>query len=84
MIYQHVHLNKQAAYQFALSAAMRGIVYVMSGKISVNKKIIKADQALFIEDLERLEFLAEEDSQFMVCMGMPHGEAIRQHGPFVD
>ena len=84
IIYQHVTLNKQAQYRLDLNAAMRGIVYVMSGKLSVNDEPVRADQALFVEDIEYLEFLAEEDSQFMICMGKPHGEPIRQHGPFVD
>jgi redox-sensitive bicupin YhaK (pirin superfamily) len=84
IIYQHVTLNKRAQYQLDLNAAMRGIVYVMSGKLSVNDESVKADQALFVEDIEHLEFLAEENSQFMICMGKPHGEPIRQHGPFVD
>ena len=84
IIYQHVTLSRQAQYQLDLNAAMRGIVYVMSGKLSVNDESVKADQALFVEDIEHLEFLAEEDSQFMICMGKPHGEPIRQHGPFVD
>ena len=84
IIYQHVTLNRQAQYQLDLNAAMRGIVYVMSGKLSVNDEPVKTDQALVVEAIEHLEFLAEEDSQFMICMGNPHGEPIRQHGPFVD
>jgi len=84
VIYQHAHLNKQATYQLELNPAMRGIVYVMSGKTSVNQHPINADQAMFIEDIDQLKFVADDDSQFMICMGIPHGEPIHQHGPFVD
>jgi len=84
VIYQHAHLNKQATYQLKLNPAMRGIVYVMSGKTSVNQHPINADQAMFIEDIDQLKFAADDDSQFMICMGIPHGEPIHQHGPFVD
>jgi len=84
VIYQHAHLNKQATYQLELNPAMRGIVYVMSGKTSVNQHPINTDQAMFIEDIDQLKFVADDDSQFMICMGIPHGEPIHQHGPFVD
>ncbi|MCK4710374.1 MAG: pirin family protein [Gammaproteobacteria bacterium] len=84
VIYQHINLDKQSTYQLELKVGMRGIIYLMSGKITVNQQAVNADQALFVEDTERLELSAEENSQFMICMGMPHGEPIRQHGPFVD
>ena len=63
---------------------MRGIVYVMQRSIQVNGDLLKPDQAAFIEDIKALEFKAMKDSQFMICMGMPHGESIRQYGSFVD
>ena len=84
VIYQHINLDKQSTYQLELKVGMRGIIYLMSGKITVNQQAVNADQALFVEDTEKLELSAEENSQFMICMGMPHGEPIRQHGPFVD
>jgi len=84
VMYQHVHLNKQATYQIKLNSTMRGIIYVMSGKININQHPINADQALFIEDIDQLKFVASENSQFMICTGKPHGEPIHQHGPYVD
>lgn len=84
VLYQHVILNRTAKYSLPLEQGMRGIVYVMQGGIEVNVRLVKADQALFIEEVTLLEFAAMEDSQFMICMGMPHGEPIRQYGPFVD
>jgi len=84
VVYQHVNLDKQSTYELELKPGMRGIVYVMSGRISVNEDVIHSDQALFIEDQVNLSFKADEDSQFMICMGLPHGEPIKQYGPFVD
>lgn len=84
VIYQHVHLDNQAVYQLEINSELRGIIYVMNGKISVNQQTVNSDQALFIEDAEHLDFLSEGNSQFMICMGMPHGEPIHQRGPFVD
>jgi len=84
VIYQHVSLDKQANYELEIASGMRGIVYVIEGIISLNQHSIKTDQAAFIEDVSKLEFIAEENSQFMISMGMPHGEPIHQHGPYVD
>ena len=84
VIYQHVNLDNQATYVLSLKPGMRGIVYVMSGSISVNAEPVNADQALFVEDVTELQVQANENSQFMICMGLPHGEPIKQHGPFVD
>ena len=84
VIYQHVRLNKDSTYQLKLDTAMRGIIYVMNGKLSINTLSVTTDQAMFVEDIHRLDFFADENSQFMICMGTPHGEPIHQHGPFVD
>ena len=82
VFYQHVILNKDAFYKINIQSGMRGIVYVMEGSISVNS--VNAAQAAFIETEESLEFKATQNNEFMLCMGVPHGEPIRQHGPFVD
>ena len=84
VLYQHVKLNKLASYQLEFDSTMRGIVYVITGWLSVNQQTVKNDQALFFEDIEQLKFVADENSQFMICIGKPHGEPIHQHGSFVD
>jgi len=84
VIYQHVSLNAGASYKLDLVEAMRGIVYLMQGKLTVNEQTLAKDQAHFIEGYESLEFKASENAEFMVCMGVPHGEPIKQYGPFVD
>lgn len=84
VVYQHVTLDKQASYDLAIASKMRGIVYVIEGAINLNQQTVTADQAAFIEDINKLEFIAEENSQFMISLGMPHGEPIYQHGPYVD
>lgn len=84
VIYQHLTLKKEADYSLIPARGMRGIIYLMQGAIEVNNNLVKADQALFVEHETTLEFKATQDSQFMICMGMPHGEPIRQYGPYVD
>lgn len=90
--YQHIKLNKNAEYSVDIKAGMRGIVYLMKGALTVSAKqvagadseAVNADQALFIENTEQLNIKSTENSELMLCFGMPHGEPIRQHGPFVD
>ena len=84
VIYQHIKLDSVSTYSINLTPGMRGIVYVIKGGIKVNATEVNSDQAIFIEDVETLDFNALVTSEFMICFGMPHGEPIRQHGPFVD
>lgn len=84
VIYEHVNLSKEAKYTMNLESGMRGIVYCTEGKVNVNGLVVSLDQALFIENSDSLSFEANDKSEFLICMGMPHGEPIRQHGPFVD
>lgn len=85
VIYQHIKLDSNTTYILNLKPGMQGIVYAMQGKIKVNGSAeVMADQALFAKDLDSLDFNALATSEFMICFGMPHGEPIRQYGPFVD
>ncbi len=84
VIYQHVTLKKEASYSLKLEPKMRGIIYVKQGSVQVNEALVNFDQALFIDGISQLEFKAVKASQFMICMGEPHAEPIRQYGPFVD
>jgi len=84
VIYQHVQLNAVNTYKLVLKDGMRGLVYLMQGQLLVNDINLLADQAAFVEELPSLQITAKENSQFMICMGLPHGEPIRQYGPFVD
>lgn len=84
VLYQHVMLEINATYRLNLRLGMRGIVYVMQGSLVVNTKKVNSDQAIFIEEVKSLDFNATKKSEFMICFGVPHGEPIRQYGPFVD
>ena len=82
--YQHITLNKEAMFKFNLQSGMRGFIYIIQGSGRLNSVNMNSGQAAFIEDECLLEFKAIQNCEFMLCMGMPHGEPIRQHGPFVD
>jgi len=84
VIYQHITLNESAYYTMALAPGMRGPVYIIQGRVSVNNEVVESDQAVFVDQETDLVFMALSDSQFIICIGRPHGEPIHQHGPFVD
>jgi len=46
----------------------------MSGELTIEQDTLKADQAIFIEEQARLEIIATENSEFMLCFGEPHNE----------
>ena len=54
------------------------------GKVTINGNNVEAGDASFIDGVEEIQVTANEASRFMVCFGKPHGEPIRQYGPFVD
>jgi len=82
--YQHLKLQKNALYSIELKKTMRSIIYVMQGTLKIENKMLKKDQAMFIEQHESLSILAIDESEFMLCAGVPHNEPIHQYGPFVD
>ncbi|RDH85653.1 MAG: hypothetical protein DIZ80_01605 [endosymbiont of Galathealinum brachiosum] len=84
VIYQHVTLKNKSKYTVDIKPSMRGIIYLLKGELVIGKYNLKADQAMFIEDLFVLDISVKENSEFMLCFGVPHNEPIRQHGPFVD
>jgi len=84
IIYEHIKLNQESIYEKSLEMGMCGIVYVLQGSLKLNSIPINADQAAFIDEEELVKFEGVNNAEFMLCMGMPHGEPIHQHGPFVD
>ena len=82
--YYDVSLSTGGQYQETVPKAFRGLLYLMQGAIEVNAQRLSQGQALFFEHTDALSVSAAGDSRFMLVMGRPHGEPIRQWGPFVD
>ncbi|MDD3517273.1 MAG: pirin family protein [Chromatiales bacterium] len=81
--YRDVHLDAGAAYAFAPASGRRGLVYVVDGAMNVNGRALRAGEAAFCDDVA-LAIEATQASRFMLAFGAPHGEPIRQYGPYVD
>lgn len=82
--YLEVRLEPGASWVEALPEGWRGIVYAVEGAMCVRANEIDSGMACFLETAGPVRVEAREDCVLMVCFGRPHGEEIRQHGPFVD
>jgi redox-sensitive bicupin YhaK (pirin superfamily) len=82
--YLDVNLESGGQLRENVSDEFRGVVYVVAGNIILNGNTVGAGNASFIDGFEEILVTANEPSRFMVCFGKPHGEPIRQNGPFVD
>ncbi len=61
-----------------------GIVYVVSGQLSINKQPLNEGQALLFREAETLNLESQADTAIMLATGTPHNEPIIQYGPYVD
>jgi len=82
--YQDIQFNKTGDYQVQLPATYHGFIYVVAGTVMVEGKEVKMGEALFVSDISELSITGNSDTRVMLCMGLPHGEPMKQHGPFVD
>ncbi len=82
--YLDVLLQDRAAFSEIIPAGSRALVYVVDGIVQVNGHTLEAGFASFLQDEPQLDITAISSARVMVALGAPHGEPIRQHGPFVD
>ncbi len=82
--YAHVHLNANASYSEVITTNMRGFIYVVEGQVDINGQHYAKGDAAFIDNEAEFNTTAIVNSQYMLCLGTPHGEPIIQYGPFVD
>lgn len=82
--YYDISLPAGGHYTSTVADGFRGLLYLVDGAIEINGKQLNTGQALFFDKVSELAMTGVEDSRFMLAMGAPHGEPIRQWGPFVD
>ncbi len=80
-----VRLTKGGELDAALPSGHNAAVFVLEGSVTVNgsKPVGDAELALLDRDGERVDIRASADSTLLVMSGVPLGEAVVQHGPFV-
>lgn len=83
--YLDISLNEGASYHHEVAEGFRGLLYLVEGQLRLEDgNVLDAGDALFMESEEVLNLVAQQLSRFMLCLGTPHREPIRQYGPFVD
>jgi hypothetical protein len=82
--YLEVTLAEGGSYAEQMPAGFRGLIYVVDGSIRLAERLLASGGVAFFEAPAQLDVVAESAARFMVCFGLPHGEPIRQWGPYVD
>lgn len=82
-------LNNGAVVTQEIPAHYNGLVYVLKGSVKIGDKIIKAEQAGWLDKVvengnSEMQFQAlENDTHFVLYAGQPHNVPVVHHGPFV-
>lgn len=84
VLYLDISLKSGSVYQQHIDNEMRGFVYILEGEIRLNQESLKTSEAMFFDVGTTLSLLGKQPSRVIICFGKPHGEPIRQHGPYVD
>jgi len=84
VMYLDIQLQAAARHEVALTTGLRGIIYMVSGVAHVLGKKIVSGQACLFDQIELVDIQVDTDVRLMLAAGAPHGEPIKQHGPFVD
>lgn len=82
--YLNVSLDADAVLQENVPDDFRGFIYLLNGQLKVNAESVNEKEAFFFENITELNIEAVSHSHFMLCMGKPHREPIKQYGPYVD
>lgn len=82
--YLQVSLDAGGRYSEQMPVGLRGLLYVADGTIKVDDRVLEQGGVAFFEAPAQLNIWAESRARLMVCFGRPHGEPIRQRGPYVD
>ena len=82
--YLDIELHEKGELAEAIETGHRGLVYVVEGEVDINGHRLTTGQACFIEAEDKLLMKAKQATRLMLCFGQPHGEPIRQYGPYVD
>lgn len=83
-LYRQLTLEAGAEYELALPADWRAIVYLKAGAAEVNGATLANTQAAFLDGEPVIRIRTSDPSELMIAAGRPHGEPIRQRGPYVD
>lgn len=82
--YVDLQLNTGASYKEDIETGMRGLIYMVDGETEIDGKTYESADTAFFDEEADIKMTAQKKSRLMICYGIPHGENIIQHGPYVD
>ncbi len=83
--YEIVDLAPGGSLTLPVPADWQGLVYGIAGGAMVEGRPLAAREALLFRGRESVELVAgEQPARLAWLAGQPHGEPLRQYGPFVD
>ncbi len=82
--YLDIQLTAGTHYEEQVATGYRGMIYIVEGSATAGKQTLAAGTGYFLEQEDILKLGTQQGCRFMLCLGIPHGEPIHQHGPFVD
>lgn len=81
---EEVWLQDGARQELTPPPDWQGLVYVLSGEPLLNGRPLHAHQAALFADPGPLSLTAQAPARYLLLSGRPHGEPVRQYGPYVD
>lgn len=81
--YLDVELLADASFDHGVPDGHNAIIYALEGRVTLLGETLVRGDAL-LPSAGRIEIVAHEASRVLWLSGRPHGEPIRQRGPFVD
>jgi len=84
VLYLDVTIDEGSDFKRDVPSGMQGFVFLLSGAMSFIGENMESADAMLLRDESSLDITATQKSKFIVCLGVPHGEPIYQHGPYVD
>lgn len=81
--YLDIELLADASFERAVAAGHNALIYVLEGEVELLAERLRGGQAL-LPSAGAITIKARAPSRVLWLSGKPHGEPIRQRGPFVD
>jgi len=82
--YRDIQFTSSGEYQTTITSSYQGFIYIVAGNVSILDYNLKLGDALFLSGTSNIIISGCNNSRIMLCLGLPHGENMQQHGPFVD
>lgn len=81
---EYYDVDIDSSWQWEVPDDWNGFLYVVSGAGTIDDHPIDAAEFLVVRDGGSLRVTTDEGVRVVTVAGVPHGEPIRQRGPFVE